>query len=125
MVIRPENVGFIVDAVASKRLFYKDFPGTTPDLWTQQVRNVNALDFDILVGGHGPVGLKSDVADALAYLEEMRAAVLAGLKAGKSVDELAGTITMDKYKDWINYAEWREQNVRGMARELQKSGEVE
>ena len=125
MVIRPENVGFIADAVASKRLFYKDFPGTTPDLWTQQVRNVNALDFDILVGGHGPVGLKSDVADALAYLEEMRALVLAGLKAGKSIDELAATITMEEYKDWINYAEWRELNVRGMARQLQKSGEVE
>jgi len=125
MVIRPENVGFIVDAVASKRLFYNDFPGTTPDLWTQQVRNVNALDFDILVGGHGPVGLKSDVADALAYLEKMRALVLAGLKAGKSIDELAATITMEEYKDWINYAEWRELNVRGMARQLQKSGEVE
>lgn len=125
MVIRPENVGFIVDAVASKRLFYKDFPGTTPDLWTQQVRNVNALDFDILVGGHGPVGVKSDVAEALVYLEEMRAEVLAGLKAGKSVDELAETITMDEYKDWINYEEWRELNVRGMARQLQKSGEVE
>ena len=108
MVIRPENVGFIVDAVASKRLFYRDFPKTTADKWTDQVRKVDTLDFDILVGGHGPVGVKSDVADALAYLEEMRAAVLAGLQAGKSVDELAASITMDEYSDWINYDEWRE-----------------
>jgi glyoxylase-like metal-dependent hydrolase (beta-lactamase superfamily II) len=124
MVIRPENVGFVVDAVASKRLFYRDFPGTTAGLWMQQVRAANALDFDILVGGHGPIGVKSDVVAALAYLEEMQAAVLAGLQAGKTVDELAQSITMDAYSDWINYDEWRELNVRGMARYLQESGQV-
>ena len=26
------------------------------DHWMEQVRKVTALDFDILVGGHGPVG---------------------------------------------------------------------
>jgi glyoxylase-like metal-dependent hydrolase (beta-lactamase superfamily II) len=125
MVIRPENVGFVVDAVASKRLFYKDFPGTTAGLWMQQVRAANELDFEILVGGHGPIGVKSDVAAGLAYLEELQAAVLEGLKAGKSVDELAESVTMDAYSDWINYDEWREGNVRGMARYLQESGAVE
>ena len=125
MVIRPENVGFVVDAVASKRLFYKDFPGTTAGLWMQQVRAANELDFKILVGGHGPIGVKSDVAAGLAYLEEMQAAVLEGLKAGKSVDELAESVTMDAYSDWINYDEWRKGNVRGMARYLQESGAVE
>jgi glyoxylase-like metal-dependent hydrolase (beta-lactamase superfamily II) len=122
MVIRPENVAFVVDAVATKRLFYKDFPGSVVGEWMDQVREVEALDFEILVGGHGPVGTKQDVTDGLAYLEEMQAAVLKGLNAGKSVDELARTITMDEYKDWINYDEWRELNVRGMARYLQESG---
>lgn len=124
MVIRPENVGFVVDAVASKRLFYRDFPNASVGEWTQQVRNVEALDFEVLVGGHGPVGVKSDVTDGRVYLEELRAAVLEGLRAGKSVDELAQSITMDKYKDWISYDDWRELNVRGMARYLQESGAV-
>ena len=124
MVIRPENVGFVVDAVASKRLFYTDFPGTNVDAWTDQVRNVETLDFEILVGGHGPVGVKSDVTDGRVYLEELRAAVLEGLQAGKSVDELAQSITMDKYKSWISYDDWRELNVRGTARYLQESGMV-
>ena len=95
------------------------------DEWANQVRAVNALDFDILAGGHGPVGLKQDVADGLTYLEELRAAVLAGLEAGKTVDELAQEVTMDKYADWINYGEWRELNVRGMARHLQELELVE
>ena len=75
-------------------------------------------------GGHGPVGTKEDVTAALAYLDELRAAVLEGLKAGQSVDELAASITMDRYSDWINYDEWREGNVRGMARHLQETGQV-
>jgi glyoxylase-like metal-dependent hydrolase (beta-lactamase superfamily II) len=125
MVIRPENVAFVVDAVASKRLFYRDFPGADVDEWMDQVRSVEALDFENLIGGHGPVGVKKDVTDGLAYLEEMRAAVLSGLQAGQSVDELAQSITMDRYKDWLNYDEWRELNVRGMARHLQESGMVE
>ena len=120
MVIRPENVSFVVDAVATRRLFYRDFPGTTPGLWMQQVRAANELDFEILVGGHGPVGVKSDVAAGLAYLEEMQAAVEAGLQAGKTEDELAASITMDDYRDWINYDEWRELNVRGMVRYVQQ-----
>ncbi len=125
LIIRPENVAFVVDAVASKRLFYRDFPGANVDEWTDQVRKVQGLDFEILAGGHGPVGVKGDVDDALAYLAEMRAAVLEGLKAGKSVDELAASITMDAYADWLNYAEWRELNVRGMARHLLETGAAE
>ncbi|NIP18218.1 MAG: hypothetical protein GWM87_08730 [Xanthomonadales bacterium] len=95
------------------------------DEWTDQVRKVESLDFEILAGGHGPVGVKSHVSEGIAYLEEMRAAVLEGLKAGKSVDDLAASITMDAYSDWLNYADWRELNVRGMARHLLESGLVE
>ena len=125
MVIRPENVAFVVDAVATKRLFYRDFPGADVDEWINQVRAVDELDFEILVGGHGPVGVKSDVDAGLAYLVTMRAAVLEGLKAGKTEDELAASITMDEYSDWLNYEDWREMNVRGMVRHLQQLEAVE
>ena len=117
-------VPVVVDAVATRRLFYRDFPGTNVDAWTDQVRKVETLDFEILVGGHGPVGTKTDATSGRIYLEELRAAVLEGLQAGKSVDELAQSITMDKYKDWIAYDEWRELNVRGTARYLMESGAV-
>ena len=125
MVIRPENVGFIVDAVSSKRLFYRDFPNANIDDWINQVRKVQSLEFDILIGGHGPVGVKADVDDALAYLQELRAEVLKGLKAGKSVDELSNSIKMTKYRDWANYDNWLKLNIQGMARYLKASGAVD
>lgn len=122
MVIRPENVAFVVDAVSAKRLFYRDFPGANVDDWIDQVRKVDSLDFEHFVGGHGPVGVKSDVGAGLSYLMELRAAVLEGLKAGKSVDELAGSITMDDYRDWAFYDRWRVPNIEGMTRHLEESG---
>jgi len=125
MVVRPDNVAFVVDAVSSKRLFYRDFPGANVDHWIDQVRKVNSLDFEVMIGGHGPVGVKSDVSDGLAYLEEMREAVLKGLKAGKSVDQLKQSIKMEKYSSWGSYDNWRELNVQGMARHLMESGKVQ
>jgi len=66
-----------------------------------------------------------NVADGIAYLEELRTAVLKGLKAGKSVDELKQSIKMEKYKTWASYDSWRELNVIGMVRHLKESGEVQ
>lgn len=124
MVIRPENVAFVVDAVSAKRLFYRDFPGANVDDWIEQVRKVDSLEFEHLVGGHGPVGVRSDAGDGLTYLVELREAVLSGLKAGKSVDELSNSIQMEKYRDWAFYDRWRVPNIQGMARHLQESGAV-
>jgi glyoxylase-like metal-dependent hydrolase (beta-lactamase superfamily II) len=124
MVIKPENVGFVVDAVAAKRLPFRNFPNSNVDDWTNQVRNVEALDFEIFAGGHGPIGVKQDVTDGRIYLEKLREQVLQGLKSGKTVEELEKTITMDKYRAWGSYGQWRGLNIQGMARHLQKIGAV-
>ena len=111
--------------MSSKRLFYRDFPGSNVDHWSEQVTKVQSLDFEIFIGGHGPVGVKSDVDDGLAYLQELRAAVLNGLKAGKTVDQLSASIKMEDYRDWASYDQWLKLNIQGMARHLQESGAVQ
>ncbi len=122
MVVRPDNVAFVVDAVSAKRLLYRDFSGSNVDHWIEQVEKVNSLEFDKFIGGHGPVGTKADVAAGPAYLQELRAVVLAGLKAGKSIDELKKTATMGKYKGWQSLELWRALKVRGIARHLSEVG---
>ena len=124
MVVHPEAVAFIVDVVSAQRLFYRDFPNADVDKWIQQVRKVESLDFDIMIGGHGPVGMKKDVSNGIAYLDELRAAVVEGLQAGKTIEELEQTVLMEKYKDWAAYDQWRALNVRGMARSLTEAGTV-
>lgn len=124
VVVRPENVGFIVDAAAPKRLPFRDFPRSDIDGWIDQVRQVETLDFDIFAPGHGSVGVKADATDARVYMLELRDQVLRGLRAGKSVDQLAAEVTMDDYKDWGSYDAWRELNVRGMAAYLMSTGKA-
>ena len=123
VVVRPENVAFITDAASPKRLPFRDMPRSNIDGWIDQVRKIETLDFEIFAPAHGNVGVKADAADARIYMEKLREQVLAGLKAGKSVDELAASVKMEDYKDWLSYDNWRELNVRGMARFLKETGQ--
>jgi glyoxylase-like metal-dependent hydrolase (beta-lactamase superfamily II) len=82
MVVRPDNLGFVVDAVSAKRLPYRDFPGSNVDDWADQVRAVEALNFTIFAPGHSAMGSKADVASGLAYMVDLRAQVLAALRCG-------------------------------------------
>ena len=123
VVVRPENVAFITDAASPKRLPFRDMPNSNIDSWINQVKKVETLDFDIFAPAHGNVGVKADATDARIYMETLRERILAGLKAGSTVDELAAVVKMEEYKDWLSYDNWRELNVRGMARFLKETGQ--
>lgn len=73
---------------------------------------------------HGNVGTILDATDARVYMLKLRDRVLRSLRAGKTVDELAASVTMNEYKNWGAYANWRELNVRGMAKYLVNTGQV-
>lgn len=124
MVVRPENVGFIVDAAGVSQLPYRNFPDSNVDDMVDQIRKIESLEFDVFAGGHGPLGVKADATDVRIYIEKLREQVLAGLKEGKSVSDLKKSITMDEYKSWGWTYNWRAENIQGMARHLKAVGEV-
>ncbi len=124
VVVRPENVAFITDAASPKRLPYRDMPRSNIDGWINQVKKIETLDFEVFAPAHGAVGVKADATDVRKYMETLRERVLVGLKAGKSADELAASVTMQEYSGWQQYKAWRELNVRGMAKFLVESGQV-
>lgn len=125
VVVRPENVGFIVDVAAPDRLPYQDFAGANVDDYIAQIAKVETLDFEILAPGHGRVGTPEEVTENRVYVEDLRAGVLAGLKEGKSVEQITAELTLDDYKDWQQYAEWRPMNIAGVADHLTKNGLVD
>ena len=124
VVVRPENVAFITDVAAPKRLPWRNMGGANIDDWISQVKKVNSLDFDIFAPAHGNVGVKSDTQDVITYMEMHKSSVKDGLNAGKTVDQLKKELTMDEYKDWIRYDDWRPLNIEGMADFLKKTGQV-
>ena len=123
VVVRPENVAFIVDAMAPRRLPFRDMPGANSDDWTDQVRKIGTLDFEVLAPGHGNVGTYESVAEVVTYMENLRAEVLAGLQAGKTVEELQAELTFEAYSEWLGF-DWRAANIAGVARSLRDSGLV-
>lgn len=124
VVVRPENVAFIVDVAAPSRLPYRNFGGANIDDWIGQIETALTLDFEVFAPGHGTVGDKSDLEANLEYMNDLRAGVLEGLQAGKSVDQIKADLTLDAYSGWGQYDAWRELNIEGMASYLQDAGLV-
>jgi len=118
MVIRPENVLFVVDAVAAKRLPYRDFPGVDINGLAAQIDKVASLDFDLMAPGHGGTGSIEDVKQQAVYLRQLRAAVGEATKQGLTGDALVRAVPMQAYRQWGAFENWHALNVTGMAKWL-------
>jgi glyoxylase-like metal-dependent hydrolase (beta-lactamase superfamily II) len=114
-----ERVLFAVDFIPVKSIAYRDFPDAYMPDWIASLKRVEAMDFDILVPGHGKLGVKADVGAFRGYLELLRNGVVAGARAGKTVDQIKQSLDLSAYKSWGGYKNWRDLNVEGMYRLVQ------
>lgn len=119
-VIRPDNVAFVVDVVSPRRLPFRTIGAGSIEGLIGQIRSVEALDFDILLPGHGPNGTKQDATDMRIYLETLRDAVKAELDAGKDLAAIQASVKMEDYADWGQYEAWLPLNIEGMVGHLTK-----
>jgi glyoxylase-like metal-dependent hydrolase (beta-lactamase superfamily II) len=109
-----ERALFAVDFVSVNRLPYKNLSDAYIPEWIDAIRQVEAMDFDTLVPGHGPMGKKADVADNRRYLEALYAAVLDGARKGQSLDDMKKSIMLEEFKSMGMYDKWRELNIEGV-----------
>ena len=113
-----ERAAFTVDFISVKRLPYQDLADSYFPDWIEAIKQVEQMDFDILVPGHGPVGTKADATDHRQYLEDLYDAVLEAARAGQSLEKMKANITLDKYQDWGQYEDWRPMNIEGMYNQI-------
>jgi glyoxylase-like metal-dependent hydrolase (beta-lactamase superfamily II) len=113
-----ERALFAVDFIPVRAVAFRDFPDAYVTDWIESLKRVEAMDFDILVPGHGPLGTKDDVRAYRGYMEELYTAVLEAVRAGKSVDEMKQSIRLEKYKDWARYNEFLPLNIEGMYKHI-------
>ena len=114
-----ERLLFAVDFIPVESLAFRDFPDAYIQDWIDSLQRVEAMDFDVLVPGHGPLGRKEHVRMFREYMEELRDEVLRHAREGKSVDEVKQLVKMPKYATWTNYEQWLPLNVEGMYRHVQ------
>ena len=113
-----ERALFAVDFISVKSVGFKTLNDAYFPDWMEAIKRVEALDFDILVPGHGALGAKADAGDHRAYLDDLYAAVLKVARAGQSLDDMKQTIKLEKYKDWGQYKAWLPLNIEGMANNI-------
>ncbi len=109
-----ERALFTVDFISVKRLPYMNLSDSYFPDWIQAIRRVEALDFDILVPGHGPLGTKADAADHGDYLQDLYDAVLAAARAGQSLEQMRAGIKLEKYQGLGRYDDWLVLNIEGV-----------
>ena len=114
MLFPEERTLFAVDFVSVKRLPFRNLSDAYYPDWIDSLRRVERLDFDILAPGHGAMGTKQDVADHRRYHEDLYDAVVVAARAGQSLEQMQASITLENYKDWGAWADWRELNIEGV-----------
>ena len=113
-----ERALFAVDIVSVDRMPYRDFSNVYVDQLITGLRQVEAMDYDILVPGHGSVGVPADVAAHRAYIEDLRGQVLGHMRAGKTLDDIRALVDLSAYASWGQFEAWSPLNIDGMYRHL-------
>ena len=91
-----ERTVFSADVMQVRRLPQNITP--TIGSYINALRTIQSLDYDHAATGHAVMGTKKDVAQSLQYLEDLAKGVAAGIAAGRSLQEIQKTLTLDAYK---------------------------
>ena len=117
MRLPKEKILFIVDIVTPRRVAFRSMPDFWPDEWIRSLKEIEQMDFDYVISGHGPTNQPAIdpgmvVAEQRIYLEDLMAAVKAEIDKGThSPDKLRQIVKLPKYEDWRSYDEWLPMNI--------------
>jgi glyoxylase-like metal-dependent hydrolase (beta-lactamase superfamily II) len=117
------RVAFAVDFVGHDAVGYRDLPDWYyPELY-EAIQRLQAIPFETIVFGHGPVGDRSSIDRQLEYYRELRDAVQEQVEAGASKSETVERVRLPQYADWRGYDNWFSMNVDKMYDWLSSDGE--
>ncbi len=117
MRLPKEKIVFIVDIVTPRRVAFRAMPDFWPDEWIRSLKEIEKMDFDFVIPGHGPetqpaIDKASVVKEQYIYLEDLMAAVKKEIDSGvHNPNELRKVVKLPKYKNWRYYDEWLPMNI--------------
>src|SRR4051812_11794193 len=108
MRLPKEKLVFVVDFAPIEAVQFRNIPDNASPLeYIESLKKLAALEWDRMITGHpyagGRYGTKKDVADHIAYLEDLSAEVKKAADAGKCFDTAMKEIKLPKYEKWANY----------------------
>ncbi len=121
-----ESAVLAVDAVWIDRVSFLDLPYVHffPDAF-DGLRTIEAIDFDILLTGHGvhgtgkgAIGEKQDVTEFREYFEALYAEIVRAHDLGLTKQQAVETIELPTFQHLGMYDEWFKLNIAGMWRHM-------
>lgn len=109
-----EKTLFAVDFVSTQRLPYKTISRSFFPEYFQAFGRLEQMEFEILAPGHGKLGTRQDALEHGEYVNELYQSVKTAVEAGKSLDEIKQSLTLEKYSGWSQFDAWREENIQGI-----------
>jgi glyoxylase-like metal-dependent hydrolase (beta-lactamase superfamily II) len=116
MRLPKEKILFTVDWIPLQGIQFRGMADTyLPDM-EDGLKKVIAMDWERLIPGHpGPggkqTGTKEDARVALAYLEELSAAVKKAAEEGKCYPDAMREVKLPKYENFTNYVPFLPMNI--------------
>lgn len=114
-----EKLIFAVDFIPVDSVAFRDFPDAYIADWIVGLKTVEAMEFDILAPGHGPLGNKESIRAYRGYMEDLRDQVLVLARQGKTLDEAKSLVNLEKYKNWGGFEQMSQLNIEGMYKYVQ------
>ena len=112
-----ERAVMTVDIISVNQVGYKTLGAGIPGI-LKQIDRVLAIDFDIIMPAHSPVGSKQDAQTYSDYLNSLYSSVEQAIKDGKTLQQAQKEIAMDKYKHFAMYDTWYLLNVQGVYEQI-------
>jgi len=108
MRLPKEKIVFVVDFAPIESVQFRNIPDNASPLeYIESLKRLAALDWERMIPGHpyagGRTGTKKDVADDIAYMEDLSAEVKKAADAGKCFDTAMKEVKLPKYEKWANY----------------------
>jgi glyoxylase-like metal-dependent hydrolase (beta-lactamase superfamily II) len=114
-----ERAIYTADFLTPNRLPRTDLDGGFLPGWVESLREVEQVDFDIIVPAHEAPGTKAQVTEQRRYLEDLVAAVEKAMQAGLTLEQTIKSVLMEKYQHLLEFEMSRAANVRGVYEILQ------
>jgi glyoxylase-like metal-dependent hydrolase (beta-lactamase superfamily II) len=124
LLLPQDKLLFAVDFIPVETVAYRTMRSDYPDAWVDSLKQVEQLDFETLVPGHGNIGKKEHVRLFRGYLEDLTAAVRESIQKGQSLEDAKNTVRLPKYEQWQRYKEWFPENVEGVYRYFSQSRSI-
>lgn len=112
MRLSQEKILFVVDIVVPRRVGFRILPDFYPDEWVRSLREIETLDFDRIIPGHGPpVAPASAMREQREYLEDLMAAVKEAMAKSPDPDKVREMVKLPKYETWSAYNQFLGLNI--------------